>query len=1336
MKLLSLKIPSPFSSKRSSKTVSDKASHELSIPNGPSIPSPVLEEKASDDSSLFSGLPEGANISPPPPPKGTPQPKGILRASSHTGPSSSITKNQHSKNGDKHFGVDSESTLGNSSISSASSSRLKGTLDREIPADPSSESLESELLKTIKDIACLFPDGDTNTLMTWGSANDMPRPIGTVKLVSSVQCFGDEDSLEQRNDQGEDIGHCKSNDSGSGIAEILDELEREFETDLTNIGVDANEVEVIPDCSMKDSISDASAIRIDTDAKSTVNDEEKTDVVTDANTENVKDVRVNVNNDDETDVLADCTTYDETDVLADCITHDDDETDVLAGFKMAFTEDRSEIQHNEDTRTINESEEGTEVLADFNSNLMGDDHEQETDENDNSYIENDEGTEILADFNRHLMSRSVDAQPKEVESKYILTPCKARKMQQLLERARAEVEILHGNNGQYKLEIERMREEHKSELRIVKDRGARELDELKRMHQNEIEDILKEKNAAVAVARDVAARFAATEKKQLKMLKDEVEKVKKAGARELSEAIEKERQVAKSNKEKEISEKLAALRKLFEVQLKKMRRDCDERVEIEVEEAIAEAHRCRLQQDGLVSRLTIQVDDLRKDRDSIFQLLKQAKRKFNMAYPEEMTKFQSDFGFTEEAIDDGAVSYRNGEEALKDLMNMYAFLLANAEKKAISAKEWSEIDSRKRHVLRQRDEIEQLKKDKAEKNEKLRKMEENFKALRREKCFLEERYKIESENHKLELKRLGNEKQTFINIERSCKDLKHAMAKGQRELTLQKEIKDGEKVGKSSFGNPVNRQKILPKQPSSKRTGTDHTNNFDRFVCNDPTPATRSSRKTIGFSGIEDRKDSHVSSGSGIEKDDCLKNKPHTTSSTIVSEDTARDTKKKSTNVKESSLWNESRSLRRSRSLSRVALREDRKDSNQSSGSGNDKDNCLGNKPQTTSSTTASKDTSDESQQKATSVTESAQPNETRSYRRSRSLSQYARQRDTATESNSKSSSTLVDGTPHKSLDEIVSPLPKNKNSSMPTSNKKQGDAQQVSTSKPLRSDSFSFRNIRTLQVRDVQSKVVSTTNTQQEKESLDATHKEKVTSSRVEPSGIILQRMALAGRRSFKPNSEEEKRNSSMEADSSEAVKKDAEESNQESDLLRRARQYRSFKDDSSRRSVRSVDDKVKRLKDDSSGRSRSIDGKISISQAYHNAAENASSEKKEEDSKKTKMRVTRKAVDQASHSKPPGGGSKYLRSRRSHVMSVGEKEELLIPPPPPPNPPRENKYSHNKVEAPREVVPFKESPSHLNLEKPPLSSNVSTQSKNSSGKVGKRRFAGLRSRARVRKI
>jgi hypothetical protein len=276
-------------SMREQRTVSNMDSRD-SIPHSRSDPADLLDTKLSDESSVFSGLVYGRNniIPPPPPPPPPPKEgrpskiiiqKGILRAANHTRTTTTTTTTSpkiinvaiSSSNGDDDdddsFSVDrsqrsmmrymppmidSVMSLGNSTVSTSSSGKQNDTLSTAISNDDS--TMNNELMKNMKNLHDLFPDGDSNTQMTWGSANDMARPKGTIKLMSSVTFVGDQieaegsseldhqdSELDHHEDSQQSINNCRSDDSDSRIVDLLNDFEKQMDANIEIINDENND---------------------------------------------------------------------------------------------------------------------------------------------------------------------------------------------------------------------------------------------------------------------------------------------------------------------------------------------------------------------------------------------------------------------------------------------------------------------------------------------------------------------------------------------------------------------------------------------------------------------------------------------------------------------------------------------------------------------------------------------------------------------------------------------------------------------------------------------------------------------------------------------------------------------------------------------------------------------------------------------------------------------------------------------------------------------------------------------------------------------------------------
>jgi len=599
-----------------------------------------LEMKFSDDSSVFSGLVDQENqmnqMNQMRPPVETRQPKGILRASRHVGPKYVVIAKEP-REGNELYSHSGSSLTDRSSRSVMR--EMRPMVDAEFNSGASTFSSDSLNRYDVTS----SNDGDTQS--TWAEGNEIKRPKGSVKLVSSVQIFGENTTRDERNvDIHQYISKSGSNDSESRIVELLDDFERQMDANIRSLS-------------------------------------------------------------------------------------EDDDVD-----------------------------------------------------EDN----------VLTDFNKNIVSANNDVESQEPQLGQFLTPHKSKQLQKILDKARQEVEVLRDHNEQYKYEIESMEEEHRSEIKLVEDRAKHKLVELKNMYQNEIDYLVQEKDAAVVEAGRVAAKYAENGKKQVFTLQKQIEKLKAAAAITIREKVKEERELATSNRDKEIAERIEMIQKSHQTELETLREESEERLKLEVEKtASSVAKRVRLNQDVLISELTTQIDDFRKQRHSIVEVLESVKNKFTDKYPERMIEFNGKSNDSSESARDSLEKSdscnRGVEKNLMEVIEIFSFLLESAEKKAALASEKSEVEESnqkrmKSIEIQHRDEIEMLKREIEEKDGKLNKIEEDFKALSHDRCLLREKFERESESHKIELERISVQKETISSIEQSRKDLEDAMAEGRREL--------------------------------------------------------------------------------------------------------------------------------------------------------------------------------------------------------------------------------------------------------------------------------------------------------------------------------------------------------------------------------------------------------------------------------------------------------------------------------------------------------------------------------------------------------------------------
>lgn len=490
---------------------------------------------------------------------------------------------------------------------------------------------------------------------------------------------------------------------------------------------------------------------------------------------------------------------------------------------------------------------------DSDSNIVDllNDFEKQMDANLKIVDEDNDENNVLSDL-KDSVTRWM--QSEDAGSDHFLTPHKARKLQKILHKTRKEAEVLRDNNEQFKSEIEQMEEEHKSEIKLIDDRARQKLGELKKLYQGEINDLALEKDAAIIEAGRGAARYAETGKKQVCTMQKQINRLKAAAMVTIKEQVEKARRDATTNKDNEITARLGALRNSYENELENVTKEFDQRVKNEVENAVSSvSKRVRLNRDVLNSELRDQIDNLQRERNSMVDLLKSVKIKFEKQYPEEMIQYKEKpdnfLGNARRLLDDDNSSNWGAKKDFKEVIETFTFLLEATKEKLSSAqtqtaiqeseKKSTEVQRQMREylVLRHRAEIEHLKKEKGETYEKLRKVEKDFKNISFEKRLLEEKHQKVLENHQMELERLTFEKKTVLDIEKSRKDLEHAMATGKRELVHHK-VTNEEYQFAASFMNGDKRRELDVQVSNTEMRDRDPLEMELQYSLSIPTPKT------------------------------------------------------------------------------------------------------------------------------------------------------------------------------------------------------------------------------------------------------------------------------------------------------------------------------------------------------------------------------------------------------------------------------------------------------------------------------------------------------------------
>ena len=480
-------------------------------------------------------------------------------------------------------------------------------------------------------------------------------------------------------------------------------------------------------------------------------------------------------------------------------------------------------------------------------------HDQNTNFQENQENQEPEGQEeritaMLQDFEKEMdanleiikedevyIPEFQDEVPRRVKSedeKQILTHQQAKRIQQILHQARQEVEVLRDNNEQYMSEIEQTDEEHRSEMKLLEERTKQRIADMKVMHQEEIDALVKEKDSGIVEAGRQAERYAESGRKQINSLKRQIEKLKAQANGVVKKTVEDAIASVSRRKDEEMASRLGALRKSYENQLEKMRVERDNDVKGAVNDAISAFTRHMVvdrdrginetilnlqthlqgEKNEVFQSLRKSLDEsthklgesrhelieLRQEREATFKALESVKENVYKHYPEQMEQMRKNAKNKSGAmalIREGTTQSKNSVEGLfKDVMEAFAFLLDNSESQVATAKYLSEIEelkqerkevyikARKELLVRHRAETEQTKKDQEDWKDKVHRLEESMKNLRRDKKIVDEKLRRATENRRAEIAKMEAEKSAVIGMEKGRKELAVAMATGQLEL--------------------------------------------------------------------------------------------------------------------------------------------------------------------------------------------------------------------------------------------------------------------------------------------------------------------------------------------------------------------------------------------------------------------------------------------------------------------------------------------------------------------------------------------------------------------------
>jgi hypothetical protein len=455
---------------------------------------------------------------------------------------------------------------------------------------------------------------------------------------------------------------------------------------------------------------------------------------------------------------------------------------------------------------------------------------------DDSFEKSFEG---VADTDDYLYAiQESPRQVKSEEERQVLTHKQAKEMQRVLHQARREVEVLRDNNEQFMSEIEQTEEEHESEMQLVENRTKQKMTELKALHQHEIDLLIQEKDAAIVEAGNQAARYTEVGRQQISTLKKQIEKYKsqyknftKAAVKD---AVKRQTEKVKQQKEEEFSRELASLHEHYEDKLEKIKSDNNKEIKSAVDKAVNHLTlrltsdreqdvsetiillRKRLENEKQIAldeqRTTLQKNaeefkkwgnELMREKHSVKQMLELLKANLMKHHEEKINKVLMQepserpgskyFDSIPETLSTGV------EKLCQEVLSTHASLLVYAETNVQMdgnaeirmgdemeeiRKERNEVyvNLRKKLQAQHQAELEEMKKHKEDATDRIQHLEAALKNMGRDKRFIEDKFRRATESNKVELQKLHAEKDTMLEMEKGRKELAVAMAAGQYEL--------------------------------------------------------------------------------------------------------------------------------------------------------------------------------------------------------------------------------------------------------------------------------------------------------------------------------------------------------------------------------------------------------------------------------------------------------------------------------------------------------------------------------------------------------------------------
>jgi hypothetical protein len=429
------------------------------------------------------------------------------------------------------------------------------------------------------------------------------------------------------------------------------------------------------------------------------------------------------------------------------------------------------------------SEEITNLFKAFEREL--DANLSEIADDDNNNAEHDDSSPTSPD----ILSRGVHSH----ENPRYSSNHQSKELQSLLQQTRKEVEVLKETKEQLMSEIEQTEEEHKSEIKLVEERAKQKLHELKAMHQEEIDCLTQEKDAAIVEAGRQATQYVAGGRKQISTLKKQVEMIKLHTFEAVKKGVTEAAAIVKAKKDEEMTSRIEALRQSHESKLEQLRIENEKRVKNAIDEALASRNQPSEDEAPDIGPSTKSEAYLRRKEEAMLKALLSVKEHLNKRYPMQMESLGDKTRHTSNSralprIGDHDES--PSEIVFKEVVEAFAHLLEESERKIASTqaeainerakKERNEIyiQARRDLIAKHRAELDYTRHQlletvnkAAEFKESFVRLQQDLKIVFKEKRALQERFRRDAETHQSEVERLQEKIRTFEKTERQSKPI-------------------------------------------------------------------------------------------------------------------------------------------------------------------------------------------------------------------------------------------------------------------------------------------------------------------------------------------------------------------------------------------------------------------------------------------------------------------------------------------------------------------------------------------------------------------------------------